>query len=107
MGVARTYLSAVAAGALTAGLAAANVVAVPPDTAVSPQPTVRDVDLAAVITIPIVDIDTPGPISIRRLLTLTLEERLSPQPVTPPERSSVSTSKSSQRIQRTIPASST
>ena len=31
MGVARTYLSAVAAGALTAGVAAANVVAVPPD----------------------------------------------------------------------------
>ena len=47
MGVVSTYLSAVAAGALTAGVAAANIVAVPPDTAVSPQPTARDVDLAA------------------------------------------------------------
>ncbi len=73
MGVVNAYLSAVAAGALTAGVAAANIVAVPPDTAISPQPTARDVELAAEITIPIFDIDTPGPISISRLLTLTLE----------------------------------
>ena len=47
MGVVNAYLSAVAAGALTAGVAAANIVAVPPDTAVSPTSTARDVDLAA------------------------------------------------------------
>ena len=67
MGVARTYLSAVAAGALTAGVAAANVVAVPPDTAVSPQPSARDVDLAAVIKI--IDFDeTVGPLTLVRRL---------------------------------------
>jgi hypothetical protein len=66
MGVASTYLSVVAAGALTAGVAAANVVPVP-EKADSP-----DVDLAASITIPIIDIDTPGPVSISRLLELTL-----------------------------------
>ena len=32
MGAASTYLTAVVAGAMTAGIAAANVVAVPPDT---------------------------------------------------------------------------
>jgi hypothetical protein len=51
---------------MTAGIAAANVVAVP-DKAVE-----ADVDLAASITIPIIDIDTPGPVSISRLLALTL-----------------------------------
>ena len=72
MGVVNTYLSAVAAGALTAGLAAANIVAVPPDTAVSPQPSARDVDLAAEpIEIPIIDIGpTPGPLSIWRQLSV-------------------------------------
>ena len=70
MGVVNTYLSAVAAGALTAGVAAANIVAVPPDTAVSPQPTARDVNLAAdPIEITIIDIGpTPGPLSIWRQL---------------------------------------
>jgi hypothetical protein len=68
MGVVNTYLSAVAVGALTAGVAAANVVAVPPDTAVSPE-----VALAAEITIPILDIQpSPGPITITRQIFLTL-----------------------------------
>lgn len=68
---ASSALSAVVAGAMTAGIGAANVLAVPPDTAV-PAESTRDVDLAASITIPILDIDTPGPVSISRLLTLTL-----------------------------------
>ena len=52
------------------GSAAANIVAVPPDSAVSPQPTARDVDLAAEpIEITIIDIGpTPGPLSIWRQL---------------------------------------
>jgi hypothetical protein len=57
---------------MTAGIAAANVLATPPDVAAA-NPSARDVDLTASITIPIVDIDTPGPISISRLLSLTLE----------------------------------
>jgi hypothetical protein len=69
MGVVNTYLSAVAAGALTAGLAAANIVAVPPDTAVSPQPTARDIDLSASVTIPIINFDeTVGPLRLIRKL---------------------------------------
>jgi hypothetical protein len=72
MGAHRGYVTAVVAGAMTAGIAASNVLATPPDVAVA-QPSARDVDLAASITIPIIDIDTPGPISISRLLTLTLE----------------------------------
>jgi hypothetical protein len=68
MGLASTYLSAVAAGALTAGVAASNVVAVPPETFESP-----DVALAAQITIPILDIEpSPGPITITRQILLTL-----------------------------------
>ena len=62
MGVARTYLSAVAAGALTAGVAAANVVAVPPERPESP-----DVDLAVTIfdfTLPL------GPLTIVRKLVI-------------------------------------
>lgn len=66
MSTPRAYVTAVVAGAMTAGIAAANVVAVP-DKAVE-----ADVDLAASITIPIIDIDTPGPVSISRLLALTL-----------------------------------
>lgn len=60
-------MTAVLAGAMTAGIGAASVVAVPE------KVEAADVDLAASITIPIIDIDTPGPISISRLLTLTLE----------------------------------
>ena len=60
-------MTAVVAGALTAGVAAANVPAAPE------KVEAADVDLAASITIPIIDIDTPGPISISRLLSLTLE----------------------------------
>ncbi len=59
-------MTAVVAGAMTAGIGAASVIAV------HDQTDSADVDLAASITIPIVDIDTPGPISISRLLTLTL-----------------------------------
>ena len=62
MGVARTYLSAVAAGALTAGVAAANVVAVPPE-----RPESTDVDLAVTIfdfTLPL------GPLTIVRKLVI-------------------------------------
>ena len=67
MGVVRTYVSAVAAGALTAGIGAANVVAVhEPDDSV----TVAEADLAA-ITIPIIDFGpTPGPLSIWRELAI-------------------------------------
>ena len=68
MGLASTYLSAVAVGALTAGVAASNVVAVPPDSSESPE-----VALAAEIRIPIVDISpTVGPLTFSRLLALTL-----------------------------------
>ncbi|HET9566443.1 MAG TPA: hypothetical protein VFP27_18515, partial [Mycobacterium sp.] len=68
MGVVSTYLSAVAVGALTAGVAASNVVAVPPDPPESPE-----VALAAEITIPILDIQpSPGPITITRQIFLTL-----------------------------------
>jgi hypothetical protein len=66
MSTPRADVTAVVAGAMTAGIAAANVVAVP-DKAVEAA-----VDLAASITIPIIDIDTPGPVSISRLLALTL-----------------------------------
>lgn len=71
MGVSSAFLTAAAAGAVTATVAAANL-AVPPDE-VKPAPSAADVDLAASITIPIFDIDTPGPISISRFLALTLE----------------------------------
>jgi hypothetical protein len=55
------------AGALTVGVAASNVVAVPNETSESP-----DVALAAQITIPILDIDSsPGPITITRQILLT------------------------------------
>ena len=46
-------MTAVVAGAMTAGIAAANVVAVPE------RAVATDVDLAASITIKIFDIDTP------------------------------------------------
>ncbi len=59
-------MTAVVAGAMTAGVGAASVVAVPE------RAVATDVDLAASITIKIFDFDTPGPISISRLLTLTL-----------------------------------
>ena len=67
MGAASTYLTAVLAGAVTAGIGAANIVAVP-DT--DDSATVVDADLAAV-TIPIIDIGpTPGPLSIWRQLSV-------------------------------------
>jgi hypothetical protein len=55
---------------MTAGIGAANVLATPPDVAAGPS--AKDVDLAASITIPIIDIDTPGPVSIIRQVFLTL-----------------------------------
>ena len=62
-------MTAVVAGAMTAGIGAANVLATPPDVAVA-QPSARDVDMAAV-TIPIIDIGpTPGPLSIWRYLAI-------------------------------------
>jgi hypothetical protein len=71
MSASSAYLTAVVAGAMTAGIGAANVLAVPPDTALSPQSRVSDVDLAAVITIPVIDIGpTPGPLSIWRYLAI-------------------------------------
>lgn len=70
MGSTSAYLSAVVAGAMTAGIGAANVLAVPPDTVVPAQST-SDVDLAAYIQIPIIDIGpTPGPLSIWRQLAI-------------------------------------
>src|SRR5215212_9379286 len=71
MGASSAYLTAVVAGAMTAGIGAASVLAVPPDAAVSP-PSTRDVNLAATpITIPIIDIGpTPGPLSIWRYLAI-------------------------------------
>lgn len=70
MGPTSAYLSAVVAGAMTAGIGAANVLAVPPDTAV-PPPATKDIDLAAYIQIPIIDIGpTPGPLSIWRELAI-------------------------------------
>jgi hypothetical protein len=73
MGASSAYLTAVVAGAMTAGIGAANVLAVPPDVAA----VVADADLAAIeipadaITIPIIDIGpTPGPLSIWRQLSV-------------------------------------
>jgi hypothetical protein len=54
MTAARAYVTAVVAGAMTAGIGAANAVAVP-EKAVG-----TDVDWAASITIKILDFDTPG-----------------------------------------------
>jgi hypothetical protein len=66
MGAHRGYVTAVVAGAMTAGIAASNVLATPPERAVS-----ADVDLAAATTIPIIDIGpTPGPLSIWRQLAI-------------------------------------
>jgi hypothetical protein len=59
-------MTAVLAGAMTAGIGAASVVAVPE------KVEAADVDLAAAITIPIIDIGpTPGPLSIWRQLAIT------------------------------------
>ena len=56
---------------MTAGIGAANVLAVPPDKVEPAQSTVRDVGLAAYIKIPIIDIGpTPGPLSITRKLAI-------------------------------------
>jgi hypothetical protein len=76
MGASSAYLTAVVAGAMTAGIGAASVLATPPD--VAAEASARDVDLAAVITppadavtIPIIDIGpTPGPLSIWRQLSV-------------------------------------
>lgn len=66
MSATRAYVTAVVAGAMTAGIGAANVVAVPE------KADSQDVDLAASITIPIIDIGpTPGPLSIWRELAIT------------------------------------
>lgn len=71
MGASSAYLTAVVAGAMTAGIGAANVLAVPPDQVEPAQSTVRDVGLAAYIKIPIIDIGpTPGPLSITRKLAI-------------------------------------
>ncbi len=71
MGVASTCLSAVAAGALTAGVVASNVVVAPDTTATAPA--VTGVGMSA-IKIPIVDIDqTVGPLTFSRLLEVVLD----------------------------------
>ena len=71
MSATRGYVTAVVAGAMTAGIGAASVLATPPDAAVS-RPSTGDVNLAAApITIPIIDIGpTPGPLSIWRYLAI-------------------------------------
>jgi hypothetical protein len=68
MSTTRAYVTAVVAGAMTAGIAAANVAVPGPDDSV----TVAAVDLAAApIEIPIIDIGpTPGPLSIWRQLSV-------------------------------------
>ncbi|RDH75991.1 hypothetical protein DVS77_23185 [Mycolicibacterium moriokaense] len=67
MGAAKGYLTAVVAGAMTAGIGAANMVAAPePDDSVA----ITESDLAAV-EIPIIDIGpTPGPLSVWRYLAV-------------------------------------
>jgi hypothetical protein len=71
MGASNTYLTGVLAAAMTAGIGAANIVAIP-EAAAPPQSAVSNAELAA-ITIPIVDIDqTVGPLTFTRLLQLTL-----------------------------------
>jgi hypothetical protein len=71
MGASSVYVTAVLAGAMTVGIGAANIVALP-EAAESSHSTVSDADLAA-ITIPILDIDqTVGPFTFVRLLELTL-----------------------------------
>ena len=54
-------MTAVVAGAMTAGIGAANVLATPPDVAVA-QASARDVDLAAYVKIPIIDFDDARPV---------------------------------------------
>jgi hypothetical protein len=71
MGASSAYLTAVVAGAMTVGIGAANVLAVPPDVAEPAQSAVSDVDLAAVITIPIIDFDeTIGPLRLIRKIAI-------------------------------------
>jgi hypothetical protein len=71
MGASNTYLTGVLAAPMTAGIGAANIVAIP-EAAAPPQSAVSNAELAA-ITIPIVDIDqTVGPLTFTRLLQLTL-----------------------------------
>ncbi len=71
MGTVGGYLSAVVAGAMTAGIGAANVLAVPPDKVQPAQSGVSDIDLAASVVIPIIDIGpTPGPLSVWRQLAI-------------------------------------
>lgn len=70
-GTAGAYAKVVAAGAVTAGVAATTMVAAP-DTTHSPRQAVADVGLSA-ITIPFLDIDqTVGPLTVIRQLLLTL-----------------------------------
>lgn len=70
MGLASTYLSVVAAGALTAGVAATGVVVTPDMT--ETVPAVADVELNA-ITIPLLDVDqTVGPLTVIQQILLTL-----------------------------------
>jgi len=55
---------------MTAGIGAANVLAVPPDVAAA-RPSAKDVDLAAYVEIPIIDFaPTPDPLSIWRYLAI-------------------------------------
>lgn len=66
MSRARKCVTAVVAGAMTAGIGAANM-------PVQQEDEAADVDLAAnSITIPILDIDTPPPVSVIRQIFLTL-----------------------------------
>jgi hypothetical protein len=71
MGACSAYLTAVVAGAMTAGIGAANVLAVPPDAAEPAQSTARDVDLSAYFVIPIIDFDeTVGPLRLVREIAI-------------------------------------
>jgi hypothetical protein len=78
MGASSAYLTAVLAGAMTAGIGAASVLATPPD--VAAEASARNVELAAeitipadAITIPIINIGpTPGPLSILRQLSVVV-----------------------------------
>jgi hypothetical protein len=69
MGASSAYLTAVVAGAMTAGIGAASVLATPPD--VAAETSARNVELAAYVEIPVIDFTpTPGPLSIWRYLAI-------------------------------------
>src|SRR4051794_3339643 len=70
MGASSAYLTAVVAGAMTAGIGAANVLATPPDVAETAQSAPSEVNLSAVV-IPIIDFDeTVGPLRLVREIAI-------------------------------------